>query len=46
MSGKVQVRVERKLLEQAREEYPEYEGVSDTDLVDILLRKQLKGGNT
>jgi len=39
----VQVRVEKKLLEQAREEYPEYKGVSDTDLVDILLRKQLKG---
>jgi len=41
MTKKRMVRVPMELLERLREQNPELEGISDTDLVNILLRRTL-----
>ncbi len=38
------VRIERRLLEEAREKFPELRDVSDADVVRIIFRKILGGG--
>jgi len=42
MGKESQVRVSKDLIEKAREEYPELRRVSDTDVVDIIMRKHLE----
>jgi hypothetical protein len=42
MSKTVTVRIERKLLDGAREKFPELKDVSDTDVVRIVFRKLLE----
>jgi len=41
---KTTIRIEKELLNEAREKFPELKGVSDADVVRILLRKFLVGG--
>jgi hypothetical protein len=42
MSKTVTIRIERKLLDGAREKFPELKDVSDTDVVRIVFRKLLE----
>jgi len=44
MTKKRMVRVPMELLERLRKQNPELEDISDTDLVNILLRRMLASG--
>jgi len=41
MTKKRMIRVSTELLQRLREQNPDLEGVSDTDLVNVLLRRAL-----
>jgi len=46
VSKKRMIRVPTELLQRLREQNPELKDVSDTDLINILLRRMLTSGQT
>jgi len=42
MGAKVTIRIEKSLIDEARKRHPEFNGISDTDVVRIILRKSLE----
>jgi len=41
-AGKVTIKVEKEILSEVRERFPEYKDLSDSDLVRIALRKMVE----